>query len=255
MTHSSVQGLLKNTDLLLDAAVIRSVVASARNRNRTLELHVGSVGEVYHAFLTEICPGDCMTLTLLDAETGNRGLPVGIPMAIHFYMGGYSLETRLECLEQLGNQGIRVGYPAMFRVHSKRQVSRFSVPMDMTCLVEMTLDQTVVHGELQDINLEGLSFLGRGPATPLAVDSAVRLRLTPVADEDPALELHGVLRFSGQDPAPDGAEAYYRYSVQLTDAQDPEAFRNYFNKISTCSHGWFRASVISAESYRLTTTI
>ncbi|NGZ06996.1 MAG: hypothetical protein G8237_11635 [Magnetococcales bacterium] len=255
MTYATVQGILKNTDLLLDAEEIRSIVVSARSTNRVVEVHAGR-GTVHDALLADIRVGDSLTLTLTDAETGNRDLHVGRAVTLHFHMGGYSLESRLECLEQVGDQGLRVSYPAMFRVHSKRQVSRFSIPMNMTCLVEMGLGESgMVRGELQDLNLEGLSFLGEPLAGEMPVNAAVRLRLVPTSLEDSPMELTGILRFSGREGQGGGAVPRYRHSVQVTGALDPELFRCYFNKISTCSHGWFRSAVISAESYRQTTSI
>lgn len=254
MTQSTVQGLLKNTDLLLDAEEIRSVIASARAGNRVLELHAGR-GIVRDVLMAEIRFGDSLTLTLMDEAIGNRDLPVGRPVSIHFHMGGYSLESRLECLEQVGEQGIRVSYPAMFRVHSKRQVSRFSIPMNMTCLVEMTVESGVVRGELQDLNLDGLSFLGEALPGDTPVNPVVRLRLIPNSDDDLPMELTGIVRFTGCESKSNGSASRYRHSVQVTGALDDELFRRYFSKISTSSHSWFRAAVISAESYRRTTAI
>ncbi|MBF0271044.1 MAG: hypothetical protein HQL98_03055 [Magnetococcales bacterium] len=259
MTHATVQGLLKNTDLLLDKAEIRSVLASACAGKRPLELHAGSGRPVRQAILTAMVPGDSLTLTVLDSESGNGPLSSGMPVVIYFHMGGYSLESKLECLGPVGPLELRVGYPAMFRVHSKRQVSRFTVPMNMTCQVEMILDQTVISGELQDINPEGLSFLDQGNAgdNPVAipVNATVRVRLIPSSEGDLPIELTGVLRFSGREPQPGGVVIRHRHSLHVTGMADPESFRRFFGKISSSSHGWFRASVISAESYRLTTAI
>ncbi|MBF0212611.1 MAG: hypothetical protein HQM00_03485 [Magnetococcales bacterium] len=255
MSHATVQGLLKNTDLLQDAAEIRSVVESAHRGRRPLELHAGKGQAIRQAMLTEIRAGEWLLLNLPEEEPDNRTFAPGQRLAIYFYMGGYSLESKLECLALLGTRQLRVGFPALFRVHSKRQVSRFTVPMNMTCLVEMTRDSQVIRGELQDLNLDGLSFLGEASASGIGVEEAVRVRLIPSSAGDAPLEMTGVLRFAGQERHHAGGIPRFRYSVQLVGMMDPEAFRLYFGKISSTSHGWFRASVISAESYRLTTAI
>ncbi|MBF0191343.1 MAG: hypothetical protein HQL99_09460 [Magnetococcales bacterium] len=255
MTHATVQGLLKNTDLLLDKAEIRSVLASACAGKRSLELHDGSGRVVRQAVLTAMVPGDSLTLTLLDSESGSGEWSGGGAVVIYFHMGGYSLESKTQCLGSLASRELRVAYPALFRVHSKRQVSRFTVPMDMTCLVEMTLEQSTVRGELQDLNPEGLSFLDDGNQAVIAVNETVRVRLLPSSEGDAPIELTGVLRFSGREAQPGGLVTRHRHSVHVTAMDDPEVFRRYFGKISSSSHGWFRASVISAESYRLTTAI
>ncbi|MBF0340432.1 MAG: hypothetical protein HQL95_05640 [Magnetococcales bacterium] len=254
MTQATVQGLLKNTDLLMDPHEIRAVVTSAQSGCRPLDLHAGRGRPVRQAVLADSREGHSLILAIQDPQVGNRDLTRGLQVSIRFHMGGYSLESRLDLLEILEDTRIRVAYPELFRVHSKRQASRYVVPMNMSCQVEMWAEQIVARGELQDVNLEGVSFLGESLSVPLSGNAAVRLCLTPASDGDPPLELTGILRFSGPEHQ-SGAAPRYRHSVQVTGAADMDAFRRYFGKISTSSHGWFRAAVISAESYRLTSVI
>lgn len=256
MSHSHVQGLLKNTDLLLDQAEIHAVVCAVVEDKRELEVHVGREKGHYLATLIKIVQGESILMSQLEPQEGNYLLLLpNVKVTLFFLMGGYTLETTLACLKPPGKKGVRLSYPALFRVHSKRQVSRFSTPLDMTSFVEMVGNHGQARGELQDINQEGLSFVGSEVTGEMVVNEEVRLRLLPLGQVESAMELTGVLRFSGLDQGLEGAGARLRYSVQIVSIQDAEAFRLFFSQIKTCSHSLFRASVMSAESYRKIATI
>ncbi|MBF0293962.1 MAG: PilZ domain-containing protein [Magnetococcales bacterium] len=250
MSQSNVQGILKNTDLLLDVTEIRSLLETMRAEKRVIELRAGRDKTTFHSHVTAFQQGQSLALARWEPESHFRQLTTGTRVNLFCLMGGYGLETAVACLAPPTGEELMLNYPGMFRVHSKRQASRFSTPLDMTCQVEMIGKNGQVHGELQDINQEGLSFLGdeTGANAP-EINDEVQLRLIPATGEDPVMTVTGILRFSGLDRQKGGFSTRRRYSVQITGIDDPRAFQRYFSKIKTCSHALFRASVMSSENY------
>ncbi|MBF0126184.1 MAG: hypothetical protein HQM02_03135 [Magnetococcales bacterium] len=260
MSHAKVQTVLKNTDLLLDVEEIRALLTAVLTEKRVVEMRIGRDKAALVAHLEAFREGDFLALSPFgpDAVSGSRleNLSLGTKVTVSCMMGGYALETRLATLETTAAESwVRLSYPGLFRVHSKRQVSRFSTPLDMSSMVEMVGKADHVRGELQDINQEGLSFLGGDVVCGVALNEEVRVRLLPRATEDPPMALTGVLRFAGLE-RPKGVQASLcRYSVQITHVEDPKTFQRYFNKIKSCSNGLFRSSVMSSESYCFTVAI
>ncbi|MBF0179115.1 MAG: PilZ domain-containing protein [Magnetococcales bacterium] len=250
MSQSNVQGILKNTDLLLDVTEIRSLLATMRAESRPIELRAARDKTTRHSHVTAFQPGKSLSLARWEPESHFRQLAAGTRVNLFCLMGGYGLETTVACLEPPTGEELLLHYPGMFRVHSKRQASRFSTPLDMTSQVEMMGKNGQVRGELQDINQEGLSFLGdeAGDNAP-QINDEVQLRLIPMTDEDPTMTMTGILRFSGLDRQKGGFVTRRRYSVQITGIDDAKAFQRYFSKIRTCSHALFRAAVMSSENY------
>ncbi len=255
MTRAKVQGVLKNTDLLLDAAEIRSVIATLLKEKRVVNVRIGRDQTDYFASLIKSKDGKSIFITRLEPDSFNQQFVVGGEVHLYCQMSGYSLETTLTCLNNSKADSIRLSYPALFRVHSKRQISRFTTPLNLASFVEMVGDFGQAKGVLQDINLEGLSFLGSDVSGSFSTNEPVRLRLIPSAQGGDVMEMTAVLLFVGQDRQQPDSSSVSRYSVHITSVDDPSAFHEFFTKIKTSSHDLFRASVMSAESYRLIATI
>ncbi|MBF0428251.1 MAG: hypothetical protein HQL94_04955 [Magnetococcales bacterium] len=253
MSRAKVQSLLKNTDLLLNAEDIHFVMDKVLHEKRGLELRVNRGKTLYSASLLQKKAGKSLLISLLKSEVGNQALEPGGLVATLFQMEGYVLESRLTCLKSPDKEGTRLSYPELFRVHSKRQVSRFTIPMEKACIVEMTTEQGCVHGELLDINQEGLSFHTDKGLWEIPENSAVRLRLIP--ETHPAMDLAGILRHAGRVICNGGDSSRNRYSVQVMDTANLEAFRQYLSEIKTSFLDLFRTSVMSEESYRMITAI
>ncbi|MEO5330653.1 MAG: hypothetical protein H7839_01410 [Magnetococcus sp. YQC-5] len=254
-TRAKVHGILKNMDLLLDVTEIHAILGMVFSEHRVLGVSVGRDKTVHTSRLLDVRHDEWLLLNSLQPGVGNGSLRPGVKVTLYLPMEGYTLATHLACLSSTGPNSMLVTYPNLLRVHSNRQASRFSTSKDKTAHVEMIGRHGHVLGELQDINLEGLSFLGTDLSGEIHINEEVRLRLIPLHTEYSAMNLTGLVRFFGPDLPTGTASAKNRYSVQITDVENRELFNIFFDDLQKDSREMFRSAVMSEESYRMIAAI
>lgn len=175
-------------DLILEPEVIQRSIQSALQAGELLDVQLDKKPEHFTAYFQALPeeggPGGFMDISPLIPLTGNRNLPATGNVHLRFV----SQEFLMGCMvsftgivEGKDRRLVRLAYPSLLRVLSKRAKTRFVMPPegDQALVGVRSGGKLIAKGTLKDISKEGLAFQTAPLRPPLGRQDKVTVEVHP----------------------------------------------------------------------------